>query len=200
MADTGAYLEVHRRAGRDFVVLTGRRIVLGRDLDSDVALTDDHAVSRVHAVLEPIGPRWCVRDLGSANGTTVNGERIWAERRLSTGDEIRVGRSLLVYREGASVPGSATERIEPPPSLTARERDVLIALCRPLLAADMFTEPASTRQIAEALLVSEAAIRQHVARLCDKFGVYEGEEHPRMRLANEAIRRGAVRLADLRAT
>ena len=142
MPDTGAFVEVHRRAGRDILVLTGRRIVLGRDPDSDVVLTDDHAVSRVHAVLEPIGSGWCVRDLGSANGTTVNGERIWAERRLATGDEIRVGRSLLVFREEASVSGSATERIMPPPSLTARERDVLIALCRPLLAADMFTAKA----------------------------------------------------------
>lgn len=198
MPDTGAYVEVHRRTGRDVVVLTSRRIVLGRDLDSDVALTDDHAVSRAHAVLEPIGSGWCVRDLGSANGTTVNGERIWAERRLATGDEIRVGRSLLVYREGAAVHGSATERIEPPPGLTPRERDVLVALCRPLLTADVFTEPASTRQIADVLAVSEAAVRQHLIRLYDKFSVYEGEDNPRMRLANEAIRRGAVRLADLK--
>jgi predicted component of type VI protein secretion system len=198
MSDTGAFVEVHRRAGRDFVVLTGRRIVLGRDPDSDVVLSSDPAVSRVHAVLEPMGSGWCVRDLGSANGTTVNGERILAERRLNTGDEIRVGRSLLVYREEASVPGAATERIGRVPSLTARERDVLIALCRPLLAADMFTEPASTRQIADTLLVSEAAVRQHLAHLYDKFGVYEGDGHPQLRLANEAIRRGAVRLSDLR--
>ncbi len=198
MAETGAYVEVHRRGGRDFVVLTGHRIVLGRDADADVALTDDHAVSRAHAVLEPIGSGWSVRDLGSANGTTVNGERIWAERRLETGDEIRVGRSLLVFREEASVPGRATERIQPPPSLTPRERDVLVALCRPVLAADMFTEPASTHQIAETLDVSEAAVRQHLVHLYDKFDVYEGQENPRLRLANEAIRRGAVRLVDLK--
>lgn len=198
MADTGAFVEVHGRAGRDFLVLTGRRIVLGRDPGSDVVLTGDPTVSRLHAVLEPIGSGWCIRDLGSANGTTVNGERILAERRLSTGDEIRVGRSLLVYRDGTSVPGEATERIEPAPNLTARERDVLIALCRPLLAADMFTAPASTRQIADTLLISEAAVRQHLAHLYDKFGVYEGDGHPQPRLANEAIRRGAVRLSDLR--
>jgi Transposase len=36
-----------------------------------------------------------------------------------------------------------------PPDLTAREQDVLVALCRPLLARDMFTEPASTRTIAD---------------------------------------------------
>src|SRR6266540_3712690 len=132
MPNTGPYVEVHRRAGREVVVLTGRRIVLGRDLDSDVALTDDSAVSRVHAMLERVGSGWCVRDLGSANGTIVNGKRIWAEHRLRAGDEIRVGRSLLVYQDRASAPGSATEGIEAPPGLTARERDVLVALCRPL--------------------------------------------------------------------
>jgi len=180
------------------VVLAGRRIVLGRDEDSDVALTGDNAVSRLHAVLEQAGSGWSVRDLGSANGTTVNGERIFAEHRLRTGDEIRLGRSILVYHESVTVSGSATERIEPPPGLTGREVDVLVALCRPLLSADIFTEPASARQIAEALDVSEAAVRQHLVRLYDKFGVYEGDLHPRLRLANEAIRRGAVRLSDLR--
>lgn len=198
MPDAGAYLEVHRPAGRDVVVLAGRRVVLGRDQDSDVALSGDNAVSRLHAVLEPVGSGWSVRDLGSANGTTVNGERILAEHRLRSGDEIRVGRSILVYRESVIVSGPATERIEAPPGLTARERDVLVALCHPLLSADIFTEPASTSQIALVLAISEAAVRQHLARLYDKFGVYEGDVHPRLRLANEAIRRGAVRLSDLR--
>ena len=198
MAETGAYVEVHRRGGRDFVVLTGHRIVLGRDADADVALTDDHAVSRAHAVLEPIGSGWSVRDLGSANGTTVNGERIWAERRLETGR--RDPRRSVAARlpRGGLGPGTVDRTDRATPSLTPRERDVLVALCRPVLAADMFTEPASTHQIAETLDVSEAAVRQHLVHLYDKFDVYEGQENPRLRLANEAIRRGAVRLADLK--
>jgi len=200
MPDAGAYLEVHRLTRRDVVVLAARRVVLGRDPDSDVALTDDNSVSRLHAVLEQVGSGWSVRDLGSANGTTVNGERIFAEHRLRTGDEIRVGRSILVYRHSTTVSGSATEQIEAAPGLTVRERDVLVALCRPLLSADVFTEPASTRQIADAIDVSEAAVRQHLAHLYDKFGVYDGDLHPRLRLANEAIRRGAVRMSDLRET
>jgi pSer/pThr/pTyr-binding forkhead associated (FHA) protein len=198
MPDAGAYLEVHRLARRDVVVLASRRVVLGRDPDSDVALTDDNSVSRLHAVLEQVGSGWSVTDLGSANGTTVNGERIFAEHRLRTGDEIRVGRSILVYRQSATVSGSATEQIEAAPGLTVRERDVLVALCRPLLSADVFNEPAPTRQIADAINVSEAAVRQHLAHLYDKFGVYDGDLHPRLRLANEAIRRGAVRMSDLR--
>jgi DNA-binding NarL/FixJ family response regulator len=84
--------------------------------------------------------------------------------------------------------------------LTARERDVLIALCRPLLDRDMFTEPASTRAIADELVITQAAVKQHLVNLYDKFGVPAGDSQRRARLANEAPRRGAVSLTQLRAS
>ena len=74
---------------------------------------------------------------------------------------------------------------------------MLVALCRPLLARDMFTEPASTRAIAEELVITQAAVKQHLANLYDKFGVAAGDDHRRARLANEALRRGAVSLSEL---
>lgn len=60
-----------------------------------------------------------------------------------------------------------------------------------------FTEPASTRRIAQALVVSDAAVKQHLLRLYDKFGIYEAGGRRRVTLANEAVRRGAVSVADL---
>jgi DNA-binding CsgD family transcriptional regulator len=75
-----------------------------------------------------------------------------------------------------------------------------VALCRPVLSGDLFTEPASIRELAAGLFVSEAAVKQHLLHLYDKFGLYDDGERRRVRLANEAIRRGAVSLADLRAT
>lgn len=66
----------------------------------------------------------------------------------------------------------------------------------PARSGEMFTEPASTREMAAALFVSEAAVKQHLADLYDKFGIYDGDRR-RTRLANEALRRGAVRLSDL---
>ena len=78
------------------------------------------------------------------------------------------------------------------PELTRRERDVLVALCGPALAADVFTEPASVREIAEVLVVTEAAVKQHLLHLYDKFGIAESGERRRVRLAREAIRRGAL--------
>src|SRR5213593_4451797 len=85
------------------------------------------------------------------------------------------------------------------PKLTRRERDVLAALCRPALDTDVFTEPASVRQIAETLVVTEAAVKQHLLHLYDKFGVTETSGRRRVRLAKEAIRRGAVALPDFEA-
>ena len=75
---------------------------------------------------------------------------------------------------------------------------MLVVLCRPLLDRDLFTEPASIREIAVALVVSEAAVKQHLTRLYDKFDV-DAADHRRARLANEALRRGAVTLSDLHA-
>lgn len=58
--------------------------------------------------------------------------------------------------------GADTEVEAEAPSLTTRERDVLVALCRPLLDRDMFTEPASTRAIADELAITQAAVKQHL--------------------------------------
>jgi DNA-binding NarL/FixJ family response regulator len=60
----------------------------------------------------------------------------------------------------------------------------------------VFREPASTRQIASELVVTEAAVKQHLSRLYDKFEVFDREGR-RARLANEAIRRGAVSTGEI---
>jgi tetratricopeptide (TPR) repeat protein len=85
------------------------------------------------------------------------------------------------------------------PDLTRRERDVLIALCRPALEGEVFTEPASVGQIAAALVVTDAAVKQHLSHLYDKFAIAETGERRRVRLAREAIRRGAVTLGEIEA-
>jgi pSer/pThr/pTyr-binding forkhead associated (FHA) protein len=178
--------------------LVADRSTVGKAPENDVAVADDPTASRLHAVLERFPAGWCVTDLGSSNGTWVNGERIWAARRLRHGDEIRIGQTRLLFHDPLTITGAATEVESPPPDLTPRERDVLVALCRPLLARDMFTEPASTRAIAEELVITQAAVKQHLANLFDKFGVAPSDDHRRSRLANEALRRGAVSLTQLR--
>ena len=164
-------------------------------LDSNDVVVDAEGVSRVHAAFERFGDTWCVRDLGSRNGTFVNGGRIIGERALHPGDEIVLGRLRLLFH--GPVQGNETAAIAQPPRLTPRERDVLVALCRPLLSGDAFTEPASIRAIAEELVVSEAAVKQHLSRLCDKFDVGAHGERRRVQLANAAVARGAIKLGDL---
>jgi DNA-binding CsgD family transcriptional regulator len=194
----GGYLEVWTAAGRELVALEAGRLTLGADPANDLRLLADPTLSRLHAVLERYGAGWCVRDLDSRNGTFVNGQRIWRERSLRPGDELRVGATRLVYRSDQPTAGTGTQASEPPPELTRREREVLVVLCRTVLGGAAFTEPASIREIADALVVSEAAVKQHLAHLYDKFGIHGGGERRRVRLANEALRRGAVTMAGLR--
>ena len=178
-------------------VLDRNRMTIGRAAPNDVVINDSR-VSRLHAVLERYSAAWYVRDLASRNGTFVNGQRLWTGRPLRSGDEILMGKTRLVLRTARPAETAITDGIQPPPQLTRRESEVLVALCRPVLDGNLFTEPASTAQIAEELVVSEPAIRQHLLRLYDKFRICDGGEHRRLRLANEAIRRGAVSLTDLR--
>ena len=83
------------------------------------------------------------------------------------------------------------------PALTRRERDVLHALCGPLASAEPFSQPASIRAIAKELVVTDAAVKQHLLRLYDKFGLTDRSENRRTRLANEAIARGVITLSEL---
>lgn len=192
-----AHLEVWAADGLRVVQLTDDPVSIGRAPGVTVRLDTDRLVSHLHAVVEPLGGGWCVHDVGSRNGTVLGGERIAGERFLRHGDELRVGQTRIVYRsaEPSSLP--PTEGAPPPPVITRRERDVLRALCRPLAAGRPFAEPASLRDIAAELVVTEAAVKQHLLRLYDKFGLHDDAGRRRVLLANEAVRRGAVTLSEL---
>jgi hypothetical protein len=192
-----AYLELRSAAHAGPVVLDRDRLTVGREEHNDVPLPDDPRASRIHASLERYGTGWCLHDLGSRNGTFVNGQRIWRERVLHDGDEIHIGAARIVYHAGA-VAASLTEAGAGILRLTPREFDVLAALCTPLLAGEMFTEPASTKDIADMLVVTQTAVKQHLGHLYDKFGIDAPQEQRRTRLANEALTRGVLTLADLR--
>jgi pSer/pThr/pTyr-binding forkhead associated (FHA) protein len=192
-----AFVEVWGHKGPELVPLQGERATIGRAEGNDVVLGDT-TVSGTHAVLQRYPAGWTLRDLGSANGTFINGDRVTGERRVGAGDELRLGSTRLVFRSDAKAAEPTLRRDEAPPRLTPRERDVLVALCRSLAAGDVFTEPASVEEIAAELFVSAAAVKLHLANLYSKFGVDESERSRRARLANEAFRRHAVTLADLR--
>ena len=82
-------------AGSTFL-LDGEVSSAGRNPDSAVFL-DDVTVSRKHAVFERRGDgSWFVRDVGSLNGTYVNGEQV-DETKLASGDEVQVGKFKLTF-------------------------------------------------------------------------------------------------------
>ena len=82
--------------------------IIGRDDGAEVPLRDV-AVSRRHAILMSDGIGWSVEDLGSKNGTRVNGERVQEPRELRDGDRIAVGTNTVLVFSRAD---TAAEHIE----------------------------------------------------------------------------------------
>jgi pSer/pThr/pTyr-binding forkhead associated (FHA) protein len=75
----------------------GRRILVGRAPSADLRL-DDPRVSRLHARIEIRDDGVYVEDLGSRNGTAVDGEPVTEPLQLAVDDEITVGGAALVFR------------------------------------------------------------------------------------------------------
>ena len=77
------------------MALSAPQTAIGRDSDNQLSLADQ-LLSRRHCMVEAASEGFVVRDLGSANGTYVNGTAV-REHRLQHGDRIRVGNSLLLF-------------------------------------------------------------------------------------------------------
>ena len=93
---TGIELTV-MHAGKIKTHRFGRRILVGRAPSADLVL-DDPRVSRLHARIEMRDDGVFVEDLGSRNGTSVDGEAVTEPRRLEVDDEVTVGAAALVFR------------------------------------------------------------------------------------------------------
>ena len=132
------------------------RITLGRRSSADVTLFWDDEVSRLHAEIVRRGEDWTVEDNGlSLNGTFVNAEPVHGHRRLNDGDALRLGSTVIVFRN----PGDRESRVTTPSAdlrkvveLTDSQRRVLVALCRPFKDSAAFVTPPPNEQIAKELL------------------------------------------------
>jgi hypothetical protein len=175
------------------VELLGEVTTVGRGKYVDVRLADP-SVSMLHAELIRRGPYVYVTDLGlSRNGTRVNG-RLVARRLLADGDVVTFGSARCRIGGVAGEELSADSDLRRPatPELTRRELDVVTSLCRPALSDEAFVAPAAAREIAVDLVVTEAAVKQHLLRLYQKLRIPEGPNR-RVRLANEVVALGLVR-------
>ncbi len=84
------------------VPLTGDHLSLGRSASNDLCYPDDAGLSRQHLNVELAGGEWTVRDLGSKNGTLVNGNRITAPHKLRKSDRISAGHLSMEFCETGS--------------------------------------------------------------------------------------------------
>jgi pSer/pThr/pTyr-binding forkhead associated (FHA) protein len=81
----------------DVITLDSSPITVGRGQTNDVPLPGDDYASTRHARFEPRRDGIWVEDIGSTNGTFVNGIRLTRERKLTAGDVVRVGETDLRF-------------------------------------------------------------------------------------------------------
>ena len=70
---------------------------IGRDQTNNISITNDHYISRHHAWVLQMQGGYYVEDLGSTNGTLVNGELLGERRQISPGDRITFGKTELIF-------------------------------------------------------------------------------------------------------
>ncbi|MGO9791030.1 MAG: diguanylate cyclase domain-containing protein [Solirubrobacteraceae bacterium] len=172
-------------------------IVIGRQPGSGITIDWDRSVSRVHAILRPVGLEWAIEDDGlSRNGTFVNGVRVKAARHLESGDAILIGSTLLAFRAPEKTVDDSTHIVVAHPgqiALTPAQQRVLVALCRPMDAFHPQAEPASNRQIADELLISVDTVKSHMRSLAQLFAVDRFPPNQRRYvMAQNALRWGIV--------
>ncbi len=83
------------------IPLEAGRMTVGRSRGSEFSFPDDPSLSRQHFILEGSGDDWSVEDLGSKNGTQVDGTRVVDKRRLRPGSRIEAGQVLLIFDPAA---------------------------------------------------------------------------------------------------
>lgn len=115
---TPAVLAVHSGPAAGQRIPVDRRLVVGRQ-GAEVTIADQQ-LSRRHATVEPSPGGLVVTDLGSTNGTWVNGARIGGPTRVGPGDEVQMGDSVMRAQEAleAGPPAPPHQAPEPPPEPT----------------------------------------------------------------------------------
>jgi hypothetical protein len=186
----------------EIVLEPDRGLVVGRGNECDLALRWDNAASRIHAELICRGGGWFVLDDGiSKNGTFVNGERVHGRRRLRDGDVIMFGSTPARFRWPELDPETGTLASTGQVSaaqISPSQRKVLVALCRPYGTTADRGIPATNRQIAQELFLSDEAVKSHMRALFHRFGIEDLPQNAkRVRLAQLALRAGVVTPRDL---
>jgi pSer/pThr/pTyr-binding forkhead associated (FHA) protein len=175
------------------VVLAEGAVTLGRDPSCEISVPDE-AVSSAHLRIETRGPSVVVTDLDSSNGTIVNGERLRAPKRLRNGDVIRFGSHRAELALAPQILDDPTARAGGSEVvLTPDERATARALVAPYLDSGVKAgRPATRKEVAAALQVSERTAQRRLAALAARLGV-SGEGERGRALAERILELGLSR-------
>ncbi len=100
------------RSGEEIPLEEGE-YVIGRSNDNPICIPDT-SVSRRHVMIRQLGSGWVASDLGSGNGTLINGEPISDETPLAHGDVLRLGDSELMFQDTSNATMMMAMPTEPP--------------------------------------------------------------------------------------
>ena len=114
---------------------------IGREASAGLAIDDEQA-SRLHARVTAQGDHALVEDLGSTNGTYLNGQPVEGQRTLRPGDRLRVGLTIFELRTAADVQRQPSAVI-PVPQVTQLSTGVLA----PVPERELMPEPAAVAEI-----------------------------------------------------
>ena len=96
------------------------RVVLGRDDEADFKV-DSKGISRCHILIEERGENYVLSDMGSTNGTLLNGRPLLEEAQLRSGDRICIGAEVIEFFAGAAAETRGSVSTEPLSRTLARE-------------------------------------------------------------------------------
>ena len=172
------------------------RVTIGRDPAADVPLTWDREVSRAHALLERVGHRWTLVDDGlSRHGSYVNGTHVPGRRGLVDRDRLCFGSTEVTFREAGASSAEMTASIGFPVQalqLSPMQRNIAIALCRPMRESES-AMPATNRRIADEVFLSIDAVKAHLRVLFERYGLNElPQNEKRARLAATILASGVL--------
>jgi len=171
-------IDIHDGSRRRTIELSADIVRIGRDEQCDIVLAGDATVSRKHAVLRAEGPEWIVEDLGSRNGTFLNGARLTAPAHVRPTDRMLIGDYVLVLRaqddDQLETCAAGDAQVGGGVPLSRRELEVLRLVC----AGN------SDQQIADELVVSIKTVHSHLDRIRDKTGARRRPELIRYGIAH----------------
>jgi predicted component of type VI protein secretion system len=125
-----AYLEIHDGSERRLPLTDGSEITVGRSPDCVIVIADP-SVSRRHARVRRVEDGFVLEDLGSANGTSVNGKPVEAPVRLKNEDELTLGAVSITFCDPPPPPRTEAAtmafRVSEPATLHASEPETILA-------------------------------------------------------------------------